>query len=115
MKKDYLVDIGKRMAEVRNAQGMTQEVLAEKMNVSTKHISHTERGIAGMSLPNLMLFCKIFNCSMDYIVFGKEMSNPLSKLPEEVVTILNSENDRDVERLNNYLQVYVDLIKEIRR
>ena len=112
MDRYYLIDMGKRIAEIRNARGMTQEVLAEKMNVSTKHISHTERGISGMSLQNLMQFSKLCNCSLDYIVFGKEMNSPLSKLPDEIVAILGSGNEQDVERLNNYLKVYIELMRE---
>ena len=62
--------IGKRIAALRKASGMTQEVLAEKLNCSIKHISHVERGVASLSLDLLIEASDILNCSLDYLVRG---------------------------------------------
>lgn len=42
MKVKYL--IGQRIKELRRASGMSQEVLAEKMGISSKYLSSIERG-----------------------------------------------------------------------
>ncbi len=85
--------IGKRLKEMRKERKLTQEAVAEKLNVSCQHISDIERGLNGMSVPALMEFCKVLNVDADYILFGtatRNESNPinfvLSKMtPEQSV------------------------------
>ncbi len=112
MKNDTLIAIGSRMAEIRRANHMTQETLAEMLDVSPKHISHSENATSALSLKNLIQFCTIFNCSLDYLIFGKQGNEALSKLPDEIVDLLNAGSNRDIERLNRYLQFYVDELIE---
>jgi transcriptional regulator with XRE-family HTH domain len=104
--------IGKRISLTRRSKGMTQENLAEKLGVSPKHISHIECGTSSLSLKSLIEFCKIFDCSMDYIIFGNTESKLLSKLPSEITDILHTGTDADLDRLNRYLQVYVELLPD---
>lgn len=108
MNNNYLVPIGHRISEIRRSNGMTQEVLAEKLGVTPKHISHTECGTSSFSIANLIEFCKIFDCSLDYIILGKQ-DVLLSKLPEEIIQILRSGNDENISRLIKYLNVYIEL------
>lgn len=110
MESNYLVPIGKRMAKIRRANGMTQEALADKLSVTPKHISHSERGASSLSLSNLIEFCEIFDCSLDYVILGKE-KNVLSKLPNEIVEILYHGNDDEINKLLKYLNVYLELTK----
>lgn len=110
MNNDFLVSIGKRIAEIRRAHGITQETLAIELGVSPKHISHTECGTSSLSLKNLAEFCRLFDCSLDYIIFGNNKNDISSKLPAEIIHILYMGTDSDIERLNRYLQIYVELL-----
>lgn len=110
MESNYLVPIGKRIAKIRKAHGMTQETLADKLSVTPKHISHTERGTSNFSISNLIEFCNLFGCSLDYLILGKE-NNVLSKLPNEIVEILYHGNDDEINKLSKYLNVYLELTK----
>lgn len=109
MENDILAAIGTRIAEIRRLNKVTQEALADMLGVSPKHISHVENATSCLSLKNLIRFCNIFSCSMDYIIFGKQNNEALSKLPDEIVKILNTGNDEDIVRLNRYLQIYTEL------
>ena len=109
MENDTFTAIGTRIAEIRRQHKVTQEALADMLGVSPKHISHVENATSCLSLKNLIRFCNTFNCSMDYIIFGKQNNEALSKLPDEIVKILNTGNDEDIVRLNRYLQVYIEL------
>lgn len=111
MESDLLIPIGQRMREVRRAHGITQEVLAEKLSVTPKHISHTECGTSSLSLSNLIDFCNIFNCSLDYIILGKKDSI-ISKLPNRIVDIIYSGDEKEFARLIKYLEFYVELTKK---
>ena len=71
MESNVLIAIGKRIAEIRKSHNITQETLADQLGVSPKHISHTECGKSSLSLKNLIEFCHLYDCSLDYIVTGK--------------------------------------------
>ena len=111
MESDFLIPIGRRIREIRRANGMTQEVLAERLSVTPKHISHTECGTSSLSLANLIEFCNIFNCSLDYIILGKK-DNLLSRLPSKIVDIIYSGSEDEFSRLIKYLELYVELTKK---
>ena len=75
--------IGKRIRKIRQERNMTQEALAEKLNVSNQHISDIERGLNGMSIPSLMEICKALDADADYILFGtstRAESNPINRI-----------------------------------
>lgn len=109
MENDTFAAIGTRIAEIRRQHKITQEALADMLGVSPKHISHVENATSSLSLKNLIQFCAIFHCSLDYIIFGKQYDEALSRLPDEIVKILNTGNEDDIDRLNRYLQIYLEL------
>ena len=50
---DYYA-IGQQIRKVRKAHGLSQEQLAERVNISTTHMSHIETGNTKLSLPVLV-------------------------------------------------------------
>lgn len=112
MESNFLIPIGKRIAEIRRSHNVTQEVLADRLGVSPKHISHTECGTSSLSIKNLIEFCNIFDCSLDYIILGKPADSILAKLPDEIADILYTGTEQDIDRLNRYLQIYVELLRK---
>lgn len=110
MENDILKTIGPRMAEIRRSHHVTQEALADLLDISPKHVSHCENSTSCLSLKNLIQFCSIFDCSLDYLVFGKDSSEALAKLPDGIVKILNTGSPTDIDRLNRYLQIYMELL-----
>lgn len=108
MNNNYLIPIGHRIREIRLSNGMTQETLAEKLNVTPKHISHIECGTSSLSLTNLIQFCNIFGCSLDYIILDRK-DLLLSKLPDGIIQILHSGNNKEISRLIKYLNLYLEL------
>ena len=47
---DYY-DVGQRIRKIRKARGLSQEQLAEKVGISTTHMSHIETANTKLSLP----------------------------------------------------------------
>lgn len=66
---------GKRIAALRKEKGMTQEQLAEKLNISTSTLGKIERGIQGFSIDLLIEIGIFFGISTDYILIGCEIRN----------------------------------------
>lgn len=61
---DYLT-IGKRIRHNRDRMGITQEYLAEKINVSIPHVSRIENGTSKPSLQVLVDICNALNITID--------------------------------------------------
>lgn len=109
MENDTWKAISTRIADIRRSHKVTQEALAEMLDVSPKHISHVENATSNLSLKNLIQFCTIFDCSFDYVIFGKQNNEALSKLPDEIVQILYTGTSRELDCLRRYLQIYIEL------
>lgn len=69
MAVDYCI-IGSRLKQARLNAGLTQQEIAEKMNLSVAFISRVERGTSHINLKRLSEFCSILNISEGYILNG---------------------------------------------
>lgn len=65
-----LVAIGKRIKAERKKNGLTQEALAERLDVSAHYIYELERGMKAMSVPVLMQIAQTLHVSTDSLLFG---------------------------------------------
>ena len=66
---------GTRLKELRTERGFSQEELAEKLNVSTKHYGHLEQGRKGCSVDFLLELADFFHVSTDYLLGKTEYSH----------------------------------------
>lgn len=57
-REEALKTLGRRIAELRRRQGLTQEALAEAMGVSRNHIADIELGVRNTGVWSLLLVCK---------------------------------------------------------
>lgn len=83
-KKQLNVQIGRRIAESRNLAGLTQEQLAEAINVTPQYLSDLERGVVGTSIPTLITLCRKLHISSDYVLFGANRENDISMIIERI-------------------------------
>ena len=60
--------MGERLRAERKQKHMTQEQLAEQLDISIKHYSEAERGIVGLSVENLIKVSEILGISLDYLI-----------------------------------------------
>ena len=60
--------IGKQISMLRKRAGMTQEVLAEKINMSIPHISRIETGTTKPSLQTLVDICNALDTTIDHLM-----------------------------------------------
>ena len=66
-----LVSIGKRIKAERQKNGLTQEALAERIEVSAHYVYELERGLKAMSVPILIRISEVLHTSTDYLLFGE--------------------------------------------
>lgn len=69
---DNMVLIGSNIRKARQRSDLTQEQLAELIDVTPQYLSDLERGVVGTSISTLILLCKKLNVTADYILFGTE-------------------------------------------
>lgn len=70
-KKPLNISIGRRIQFSREQAGLTQEQLAERLDLSTQFISTIERGAAGASLDTIVGLCDVLNVSSDWLLRGQ--------------------------------------------
>lgn len=70
--ENFRVSMGERLKKQRKLLHMTQEELAERLNISVKHYGGVERGNAGLSLENLVEVSNILGVNLDYLIKGEE-------------------------------------------
>ena len=69
--KEQTMTIGERIAEERKKKGMTQEDMAEKLNLSRQAISKWESGSSFPDTENLLKLSLLFSVSVDYLLKGE--------------------------------------------
>lgn len=73
MKIDYK-KLGAKIKKARQKENLTQETLAEILDLSASHLSHVENGLAKVSLPTIYSIAKVLNVSLDNLL-GLEFEN----------------------------------------
>jgi len=66
---DYSI-IGKRIADIRKKQRLTQSQLAEKADISNNYLSHIETAKSTPSLETLINLCTALNVTPNEVLLG---------------------------------------------
>lgn len=61
-----------RLSTLRKAQGMTQEEMAEALNISLEHLSKMERVKRKPSIDLIIVMACYFHVNTDYLLMGKD-------------------------------------------
>ncbi|HBJ10313.1 MAG TPA: XRE family transcriptional regulator [Ruminococcaceae bacterium] len=92
-----LLEIGKRITERRKKLGMTQEMLAEKGDLTPQFVSYAESGKRAMRPENVIKLANALEVSADYLLTGdivdKDLlilSDKMRKLSPEMLRIVEN-------------------------
>ena len=80
---------GKRIQQLRKANGMTQEQFAIELNTSDRHIRRIERGEETPSIDLYVEMVATFNSSLDYLLLGKAPSEREEQLKRQLYAKLH--------------------------
>lgn len=84
---DYYM-IGQRIRKFRKAHSFSQEELAEKIGISTTHMSHIETGNTKLSLSVLVKIALALEVNTDDILFNQPAINK-SALTDKILELLD--------------------------
>lgn len=86
------MSIGKRIADLRNKLGLTQQELADRLYVTDKAVSKWEREGGEPNLQALIEMSKIFEVSLDYLLTGVDKEKVIiMSLTEKIISEDNLE------------------------
>ena len=97
---------GDNLRKIRKSKKMSQEQLAEKVNVTRQSVSKWENGESYPEMNNILELCKIFNCKLNDLVHT-DMTD-ISSLDEEIimnVVKFNEKKQKEVKTLSNVISL----------
>lgn len=103
---DYY-QIGQRIRKARKACGLSQEELAEKIDISTTHMSHIETGNTKLSLPVLVRVARVLGVRTDDLLNG-ETRGTASAVREEISEVLDRCTDQES-------RVIAEVVRSVKR
>ena len=84
---DYVL-IGQQVRKYRKALGLSQEELAERVEISVPHMSHIETANTKLSLPVLVALAEALEVRTDDLLYDVQSQNRAASA-EEISSILN--------------------------
>lgn len=95
--------IGQKIRKIRRAQGLSQEELAERVDISTTHMSHIETGSTKLSLSVLVDIAAVLEVRVDDLLNNSE-STAKSTALDEISAVLERCSPKEA-------NVITDLVK----
>lgn len=99
-------EMGLRIRDCRKRENLTQEQLAEIMDVTPQMISNAENGTKGVRPENIVKFSRALDVSCDYLLTGKGGASDFETIVEYSDNIGRDNMDsvikllRSIQRLN---------------
>lgn len=87
------IKMANRLYELRKANNLSQEELAEKIGVSRQAVSKWERSESSPDIDNLIELAKIYNISLDELINGDDVisGNDIKKESSEQISLTDDE------------------------
>lgn len=99
-------EMGKRICERRKELGITQEKLAEKIDISPSHYGQIERGDNKCSLVVIVNIATVLGLNLDTLIRGIDDQNTDTALLEILDTIPNDVKKMFVEICDNVANTF---------
>lgn len=94
-----LGDIGDRIRNCRKNNKMTQEELAEIIDVSSNAISLIETGQQCFRIDKLDRLARALNVSTDYLIYGQERHSEENGIEEEILSELSYLSEIELKKI----------------
>ena len=110
MELDY-TKLGQRIKKYRLQNHLTQEQLAEIIDVATSNISHIERATTQVSLPSLVRIANALNVTLDQLICD---SLPIAKvyLEKDIAELLSDCTLQEKQIIKDIISVTKKTLRE---
>lgn len=97
-------DMGRKVRSLRKTRGLTQERLAELLDISASFLGHIERGTRTASIDTLARLCNALHISPAYLM-ESALCSPDLDLPEGLT-------EKEKDKLNEMIALYCKQMRE---
>lgn len=106
--------IGQRIRKFRKAYHLSQEQLAEKVGISTTHMSHIETGNTKLSLPLFVKLANVLSIQTDELLYDTPQKNKtaIKGELEEILDSCSMQDIRIIEDVVKAVKVSLDKYRE---
>lgn len=92
------IETANRLYELRKKKGLSQEELAERLGVSRQAVSKWERSEASPDTDNLIALAKIYDLSLDELIYGEKTEQADEQSKEDGEQKADTEQSPDDEK-----------------
>ena len=103
MKDINFEKIGQKLKKIRISKGLTQEYIANMVDVNTSHISNIENNRVKVSLTALVAICNALDITVDYILKNEYVS--ADAIDHEILKELSSCSPEKKEKILKIIQI----------
>ena len=105
---DLLNQIGQRIRKHRERSRLSQEQLAERIDVSSQTISTAETGKKRLRVENIIKICEVLEISPDYLLLGEISPQDLIILSEKLSQLTPGQ----YRHLEDFIDSYISALSE---
>ena len=98
--------IGNRIRRERKLKHITQDALAQKVNVNAGHISNIENCHTKVSLETLVKICNALGVTLDYIM-ASDCINPSSAIDSQILVEVRNCDDKAKEQILQIIRSFL--------
>lgn len=114
MRDKFLIMLGERIRALRNAQGLTQEVLAERADLTPKYIGQIERAETNPTVKTLQRIASSLNISMEKLFSFQDSDESATKMELFISKIIGVLREKDENTIETVDEIFSDILKWIK-
>lgn len=101
------MDFNNRLYQLRKQKGLSQEELANRLNVSRQTVSKWEVGDSTPDMEKLIAMSDLFDVSLDKLVMGKEEETSHEIPKSELVATINEKvlTEKNKKKAKSFLKI----------
>lgn len=99
--------LGRRIREERVRIGLTQEQIAEKINVSTTYVGFIERGKRSVTLEKLILLADCFQLPIDALLHESPAYTPAEARDQQLKLMWDQASNDEKEKILSIIKVII--------
>lgn len=105
-------DIGKIIQKLRKDKNLTQEELAEKIDLSTNYLSKVERGLSVLNVEAFLKMAGVLEFTLDD--FGVNTDTKIDETKKELINRILSSSEKEIKAYTELLDTMQSIVKTIR-
>ena len=103
--KEILRTLGERIRQLREQAGLTQEQLAEKVDLHGSYVGLIERGKKTPSLYTLHKFADSFNLAISDLLVAERTWDDKNMERKRIMQILEGRSEQDLEKVRRVIAI----------